>query len=276
MGKIDLHIHTNCSDGVFSVKEVLEMAGNNSYTPISITDHDTIEAYDTAFPIAQAMGIELIPGVEISSEYKTRDVHILAYNFDLENKTFRKLLHKIYKGRFVRAKKIIKKLANSGFNVNLKEIKKVAGDSNLIGRPHIARVLMEKGYFKHPQIIFDKYLGEEGKAFVPKLTFTTEKVIKKIQEAGGVAVLAHPHLLKDDKMVKEIIEMGIDGLEVFYYKCTEQEKERYNNLALQHGLIRTGGSDFHGFMKDDALQNFSAPPLVLAELNKMKRSKQDE
>jgi hypothetical protein len=273
MGKIDLHIHTNCSDGVFNVEDILEMASANGYSTISITDHDTIEAYKTAFPIAKEKQIELVPGVEISSEYQNRDIHILAYNFDLDNKMMKKLLHKIYKGRFVRAKRIIKKLSDWGMDISLQEIKKVAGDRNLIGRPHIARVLMEKGYFKHPQEVFDKYLGDDGKAFVPKLTYTTQKVIKKIQQAGGVAVLAHPHLLKDDRMVEDIIKMGIDGLEVFYYKCSADEKERYDKLAQKNGLIRTGGSDFHGFVKDEALKTFSVPEQALADLKKYRRSK---
>jgi len=214
----------------------------------------------------------LIAGVEISSEYQNRDIHILAYNFDLGNTKMKKLLHKIYKGRFVRAKRIIKKLADFGIDIDLREIKKVAGQRNLIGRPHIARVLMEKGYFKHPQEVFDKYLGDGGKAFVPKLTYTTQKVIRKIQQAGGVAVLAHPHLLKNDDMVEEIIEMGIDGLEVFYYKCSPVQKERYEKMALKNGLIRSGGSDFHGFVKDEALKSFSVPQLVLEEMKNFERS----
>lgn len=276
MGKIDLHIHTNCSDGIYSTEEVLTRAHKNGYTSISITDHDTTEAYDTAFTLAAEKNIELIPGVEISSEYKKRDIHILAYNFDLQNKRMKKLLHKIYKGRFVRARRIIKKLENHGLNINIDEIKKVAGERNLIGRPHIARVLMEKGYFSHPQEIFDKYLGDDGKAFVPKLTYKTGKIIQKIQQAGGVAVLAHPHLIKDDNIVKDIIEMGIDGLEVFYYKCTQTEKQRYNKIALENKLIRTGGSDFHGFMADDALKDFTAPASVLQELINYKSEANNE
>ncbi len=274
MKKIDLHIHTNYSDGLLSPEQVLKLAKEKNYDVISITDHDTIDGYNIAKEIAEDYDIKLIPGVEISSNHRGLDVHILAYNFDTNNHTFSELLHTIYKGRLLRAKKIVKKLNKMGFDIKFDEVNDISGENNLIGRPHIARVLVNKGYCYNTQEVFNKYLGEDRPANIPKPVPSTRKVIQAIHDVNGIAVLAHPFTLKNDRVFHEIINMDIDGLEVFYTKCSDEMIEYYNNIALEKNLIRTGGSDFHGDGLDlDLFGEDSVPEFVLDELEYFESNK---
>ncbi len=274
MKKIDLHIHTNYSDGLLSPEQILKLAKEKDYDVISITDHDTIDGYNIAKEIAGDYGIKLIPGVEISSNHKGIDVHMLAYNFDTNNHEFSKLLHTIHKGRLLRAKKIVKKLNNMGFDIKLDEINDISGKKNLIGRPHIARVLVNKGYCYNTQEVFNKYLGQDRPANIPKPVPSTKKIIKAIHDVNGIAVLAHPYTLNNHNVFREIINMDIDGLEVFCTKCSEEMIEYYNNIALEKNLIRTGGSDFHGDGLDmDLFGENSVPEFVLDELEYFESNK---
>ncbi len=274
MKKIDLHIHTNYSDGLLSPEQVLKLAKEKNYDVISITDHDTITGYNIAKEIAKDYDIKLIPGVEISSNHRGLDVHLLAYNFDVGNRKFSELLHTIYKGRLLRAKKIVKKLNKMGFDIEFNEVNDISGEKNLIGRPHIARVLVNKGYCYNTHEVFNKYLGQDRPANIPKPVPSTKKVIKAIHDVNGIAVLAHPYTLKNDRVFHEIINMDIDGLEVFYTKCSEEMIEYYNNIALEKNLIRTGGSDFHGDGLDlDLFGEESVPEFVLDELEYFESNK---
>ena len=274
MKKIDLHIHTTYSDGLLSPEQVLKLAKEKNYDVISITDHDTIDGYNIAKEIAEDYDIKLIPGVEISSNHRGLDVHILAYNFDTNNRKFSELLHTIYKGRLLRAKKIVKKLNKMGFDIEFNEVNDISGENNLIGRPHIARVLVNKGYCYNTHEVFNKYLGQDRPANIPKPVPSTKKVIKAIHDVNGIAVLAHPYTLKNDRVFHEIINMDIDGLEVFNTKCSDEMIEYYNNIALEKNLIRTGGSDFHGDGLDlDLFGEDSVPEFVLDELEYFESNK---
>ena len=269
MKKIDLHIHTNFSDGIYSPEEVLELAKDREYDVISITDHDNIDGYLQGVDYAEFLGIELIPGVEISTLHNGRDTHILAYNFDLKNSELTELLKKIYDSRFGRAKSIIEKLNKRGINIDLEEVQSYAGKNNYLGRPHIAKALIESGYCSDKYEAFDTHLGEHCYAYVPKYAPTSKDAIKVINEAGGISILAHPYTMGNDARIYELIVYGIDGLEVFYAKCNDETIYHYNEIAKENGLIRTGGSDFHGEGFDmEIFGNYSAPEKVLLEMRR--------
>ena len=269
MKKIDLHIHTHYSDGIFSPIEILEMAAKNNYDVISITDHDTLEGYQYAKQFIDNFNITLIPGVEISSYYKDKDVHILAYNFDHENKKLNKLLKKIQDNRLKRAEKIVDKLKNLGIHIQMEKVIAMAGKSNLIGRPHIARVLVKNGDCNTNQEAFDYFLGNDSPAYVKKNTPSIEEICQTVDEAGGITVLAHPHTLFNDSYVRKILKKGVKGIEAFYSNYNDETIAQYSKIANEFGIIRTGGSDFHGDLNDfDIFGEYSAPEIVLEYLRK--------
>ncbi|OQX70968.1 MAG: hypothetical protein B6D62_03075 [Candidatus Cloacimonas sp. 4484_275] len=279
MKKIDLHIHTGCSDGIFSVEEVLDLAEKYEYDEIAITDHDTIEGYKKALEIMKIKEyrFKLIPGVEISCSQKNQDVHMLAYYFDTQNQKLLNLLNSIQNGRFVRAQQILSKLERMGIKINFARVQEIAGKNGLIGRPHIARALIEIGCCSSIKEVFEIYLGENCPANVPKPAPNAKKAIKTIHKAGGLAILAHPFTLDDQSVIYDLINFGLDGIEVFYTKHSEDKIEYYNEIALKNNLVRTGGSDFHGDGLD--LMNFgyySAPEFVSEELlQKLKKIRRE-
>ncbi|MCF7792666.1 MAG: PHP domain-containing protein [Candidatus Cloacimonetes bacterium] len=269
MKKIDLHVHTNFSDGLYSPEEVVELAKDREYDVIAIADHDNIDGYLQVKDYAENLDLELIPGVEISTLERGRDVHVLAYNFDIENEELLELMRKIYNSRFSRAEQIIEKLNERNIVIDIEKVKSFAGRNNYLGRPHICRALIEEGYCNDKYEAFDSYLGEHCFAYVPKFSPSAKEAIEVIHKAGGIAILAHPYTLGDDSMIYDIISYGVDGMEVFYAKCNDETIYHYNEIAKENGLIRTGGSDFHGDGLDmDIFGTYSAPEKVLREMNR--------
>jgi predicted metal-dependent phosphoesterase TrpH len=267
MRKIDLHVHTNFSDGLYSPEEVLDLAKDREYDVIAITDHDNIDGYLQVKDYAEMIGIELIPGVEISTLHHGRDTHVLAYYFDYENQELISLLKKIYDSRFKRAKGIVEKLNQRGIMISIEDVQSYAGKNNYLGRPHIARALIESGYCADKYEAFDIHLGEHCYAYVPKFAPSSITAIETIHKANGIAVLAHPYTLGDDSLIRELIDAGLDGMEVYYAKCNDETIYHYNETAKTNGLIRTGGSDFHGDGFDlEIFGSYSAPEKVLNEM----------
>ncbi|MCK9330076.1 MAG: PHP domain-containing protein [Candidatus Cloacimonetes bacterium] len=264
--KIDLHLHTTFSDGKLSPEELVRMAYENHYSYISITDHDTFGGYLDAQKYLNKYKLELIPGAEISTILDTTEVHILAYYFDINNDKLNSLLRQVYDSRYGRAKQMVKNLDTLGINLEWKDVLIYAGENKYIGRPHIARALIEKGIVKSIKEAFDRYLSNDSPAYVPKYRVDTEYAIKAIQEAGGVAVLAHPGRLPDDAMVYTCIDMGIDGIEVYYASHAHGQTRLYEQIALENNLVRTGGTDFHG--NEFYYINYSAPDICIKELKK--------
>ena len=266
MDKIDLHIHSSYSDGVFTPRELLEMLQQYGYDLVSITDHDTIEGCIQAIKLAPHYDLQVIPGVEISSICYDRDVHILSYGFDIHSRRLRHLLHEIEKGRLNRAKKIVKLLAKKGMNLDFRNVINLTGKLNLVGRPHIARALINAGHCRDIKDVFNNYIGEDKCCYIPKPAPSSKEVIDTIKQSGGISVLAHPYIYRDDDMVRHLITLGLDGLEVFYSRHTEEETNRYKRMAEENGLIMTGGSDFHGHGSDlNFFGFFSAPSSVEEE-----------
>jgi predicted metal-dependent phosphoesterase TrpH len=260
---IDLHIHTTASDGTYSPEDIMDMAGSLCLDVISITDHDTLEGVqrlvhrgDTGLP-------ELLTGVEISTQPPENlgikeSFHLLGYRVDPFNKELNEELLKLQNARKNRNPSIIEKLKELGFDISLDKVKELSGDVQL-GRAHIGRYLYEKGYVSSVEEAFRDLLGNGKPAYVEKYRIPVKDAIKKVKEAGGVPVLAHPGLIKglDEEGYQKIFEIlkdyGLEGLEVLYPAHSESMRSFLKEECKRLGFIYTGGSDFHGY-KDEGLE----------------------
>lgn len=241
----DLHIHTNASDGLLSPEEVLWWSGRKMLRAISITDHDTISGVIDAMNINIYDDIEIIPGIELNSEYNEEDIHVLGYYINCKDKKFLNRLEEIQKARFTRAKKMIKKLNEMNVEINIEEVLEVS-KSNNIGRPHIARILVEKGYVKDMKNAFDLYIGKNRPAYADRYKLKTKDAIEMICEVGGVPVLAHPGLIKNKPDIFNILKEGFKGIEVYHTKHSKKDIKWLLKIAKNNNMLITGGSDCHG------------------------------
>lgn len=242
--RINLHLHTNVSDGLLSPAELVKQAKQLPLDLISITDHDTADAYKMLHGVYAPLRI--LPGMEISSMHQGHDVHILAYGCDFSNAALQEMTDMYLQGRKNRAIRMIELLADMGIKIKLEDVIAVAGSRELIVRPHIAQILVKKGYVATKNEAFEKYIGNFKPAFVPKPELKVDSVIKIIQDAGGFAVIAHPGKLVNPAYVHTFIEMGLDGIEVWHPDHYQAEVDAYIALAQKNGLFMTAGSDYHG------------------------------
>lgn len=238
---VDLHMHTNCSDGVYTPEELTAMAVRAGLGVMAISDHDTVAAYTDGHDLAE--GIRIIRAMEMSSEYDGEDVHILGYYLDVENKDLLDYCRQFKERRRLRALEMVDKCISLGYHIDRDQVQAVLAKGGTIGRPHIARMLIEKGYFPDVAAVFDKLLFRGGPAYVPYHRLSIDGCIDLIHEAGGIAVLAHPALVKTG--LTQVLTHPFDGIEVYHPK----NRGRYDEfLALaqeKHWLV-SGGSDFHG------------------------------
>lgn len=255
MGYVDLHLHTTASDGTMSPSEIVRHAWSNGLQAIAITDHDTIEGLEEGLSEAERIGLEFIPGVEISVEYPTGSMHLLGYFIDNHNSVLNEKLRYLQKVRSERNPKIIEKLKELGINITYEEVLKASGGGQ-VGRPHFAQVLLEKGYVKSYQEAFDRYLKKGAPAYVDKVRFTSKQAISFIKEAHGIPVLAHPNTLnikeysKIEELILNLINEGLKGIEVYYPEHSNLEIAQYKELAQKYSLLITGGTDYHGIEKN--------------------------
>ncbi|MBO6620709.1 MAG: PHP domain-containing protein [Balneola sp.] len=243
--KADLHIHTTCSDGKLSPEEVIMLAASKKLKTVSITDHDTFEGYKQARPFADEYGIELIPGVEVTTVFKEKEVHILAYYFETDTDYFGDFLNNQRGKRIARIKGIINTLNNRKIDVDYNEVWAEAAGGNL-GRPHIAKILIDKGYVSSFNEAFELYLSNEKLGEIKNSYPTSQEAIQMIKNVGGAAILAHPGRLYSEVEIEEFINMGIDGLECIHPSHNFRKQEFYSNLCDKKSLLKTGGSDYHG------------------------------
>jgi predicted metal-dependent phosphoesterase TrpH len=247
---VDLHTHTTASDGVCTPAANVRLALQAGLAAIAITDHDTISGIDEACLEGDRIGIEVVPGVEISTVHFGVDVHILGYYMDYKDSVFNQRLSQLRDTRNIRNTLILNRLNELGIRITMKEvndhlIQQKNGDQT-IGRPHIADVLVAKGTVNTVAEAFELYLGKGGAAYVNPPRIGPQVAIDWIREAGGKAVLAHPGLYENEEIVADIIHQGIDGIEAYHSDHNEEQQQHYNELAIRHGLIVTAGSDFHG------------------------------
>lgn len=241
----DLHIHTTASDGTFSPSQVVQLAQQKSLKGIAITDHDTTDGIAEALKEGERLNLKVVPGIEISTHLNQEEIHILGYFIDYQADFLQNQLHHLRRERILRNKKIIKKLNQLGYELEWEEVLTLAGQGS-VGRPHIAMALQKKGYIRSIEEGFHKLLNHGAPAFVPRKKLTPQEAINMIHKSQGVAVLAHPGLLKDKTIIKELLSWGLDGVEVYYPLHKAQEISYFENLCQKYKLIATGGSDFHG------------------------------
>ncbi|CAN2041586.1 3',5'-nucleoside bisphosphate phosphatase [Candidatus Magnetomoraceae bacterium gMMP-15] len=255
---IDLHIHSTASDGSLTPREILALACKLKLRAIAITDHDTINGSKEALKAGIPCKLEFINGVEISTQlpdnFSVSSFHMLGYFIDLDNPKLNKNLNILQEARDNRTPMMLEKLNKAGVDISLDEVKQAVGDSQT-GRPHIAKIIVKKGFASNIQQAFDKYIGSEGACYVEKYRLKAKKAIEIITGAGGIPVLAHPYLIKTrsiDELEELIIYLksaGLKGLEVFYSEHTPKLIDLYQKLARKYDLIMTGGTDFHGSFK---------------------------
>lgn len=241
----DLHIHTYYSDGLFSPEEIVNIAINKGIDGIAITDHDTIEGVKSILNKGQNNKLHIIPGIEMGTIFQNSEVHILGYFIDYNSKRLINAINWLKTNRIKRGMEIIKKLNSLDIHLSYNKIKEfVKGD--YIGRPHIAKALVKEGYVKSIEEAFDKYLNRGKAAYIQRKTLTLKETINLIHEIGGIAVLAHPGILKEKEAIYSCINYGIDGIEVIHSKHTNEDIKTLLRIAKQNDLIITGGSDCHG------------------------------
>lgn len=243
----DLHIHTSASDGRLSPLEVVHQAELAGLSYIAITDHDTVAAYAdlTGYLSDATAKLSIIPGIEFSTDLPRHEVHILGYCIDLNNGKFRNQLEIILDDRLKRSRLIVDKLNKLGYSIDHNKVLDMAGKAQAVGRPHIAKVLVEDGYFKTIPEAFEQVLSKNSPAYVPHYKLTPEQVIRLIEQVGGTAILAHPGLVGDDNLVLDLIKTGIHGLEVYHPEHDQAATNKYLAIANKYNLKITGGSDFH-------------------------------
>ncbi len=248
---IDLHTHTTASDGSFTPSQLVRYAKEKGLRAIAITDHDTIEGNEEALQAGISEEIEVVPGIEISVDYSPGSMHMLGYFIDTKDPGLNERLALLQGSRSDRNPRIIEKLNELGIAITYDEVVKISGGGQ-VGRPHIAQVLMHRGYTRTIQEAFDKYLGKGAPAYFDKFRLTASDAIAMIRDAGGIPVLAHPFTLKCkstkvlEKLIRELTDQGLQGIEAYYTEHNERQTSRYLRLAEQNNLLVTGGSDFHG------------------------------
>ena len=247
MSKIDLHIHSNASDGRFSPAELVRQSVTQGLAVISICDHDTVNGIPAALEAGKNFPqLRVIPGVEISTDVDSGEVHVLGYFIDYTNQELEVALESFRNSRKIRAQKMIAKLRELGININWERVKQIAGDS-AIGRPHIAQAMLEKGYITALKEAFAGYIGFGGPAYVPREKMTPVESVKLILRADGLPVLAHPFTIDNtETMIVELKVAGLVGLESYYDSYTREQIKSLVSLAKKYKLIATGGSDYHG------------------------------
>lgn len=245
----DMHTHTTFSDGNLTPEELVAAAKAAGLSYLAITDHDTVDGighlYENGFfPIK---GLGFIPGVEFSAHHPEREIHILGYNIDIYYSELADKLNEVMEARWSRFSEMVERLCSMGYKLSETEVLTIAGSSKSISRSHIARILVKKGYFETIREAFSVLLQKGKPAYVPHYRLEPKEIIALIKAAGGTPVLAHPKLVKDDALVEELCQSGIEGLEVFYPQHDAADTKRYLEMTKRYGLLVAGGSDFHGY-----------------------------
>lgn len=249
---IDLHVHSTASDGTETPSRLVEMAINTGLTAIALTDHDTVSGVQEFLEAGQGSSIKVIPGVEISAWDRSKELHIVGLFIDPAHEELVSFLESMRNERALRNRLIIHKLQTLGYSISEDEVSVVAGGES-IGRPHIAQVLVEKGYFEGIQDVFDTLLKRGKRAYIARSLKRPTAICQLIHDAGGVAIWAHPISGQHSgerayvkKMLKGLIPAGLDGMETMYTTFNRNQTALLEELAETNGLLRSGGSDYHG------------------------------
>jgi predicted metal-dependent phosphoesterase TrpH len=248
MIKADLHLHTTASDGRLSPEQLVALAVERGLNIMAVTDHDTVEGIEPALTAAASFNsIKVIPGVEISTDVPGLEVHMLGYFINFKSEKLITSLGELRDSRIIRARGMLEKLDKLGMHIEWGRLKEIAGDS-VVGRPHVARAMVDAGYVASSIEAFDNYIGRNGPAYIEHKKMTPLDVVKLITEVSGIPVLAHPDNITNlDDMLGKLKEAGLMGLEIYYGRYTTATIKRLLNLAKKYDLLPTGGSDYHAF-----------------------------
>jgi hypothetical protein len=268
----DLHLHTSSSDGTFTPDELVSKALRAGLSCIAVTDHDTVEVLGQAISLGEDCGLEVLPGIELSAEYNSQEVHILGYLIDYKSPALLKQLEILKENRIKRIYRIVEKLNGLGVDLKAQDVFDISAGATP-GRLHVARALVKGGFIKSIFEAFNKYIGDKGPAYVLGFRFSPSDAIKFIKDVGGISVLAHPYILHNDELILEFIRLGLRGMEVYYPEHSQGETNFYLNLAKEHNLLITGGSDCHGKAKPEVRIGSVKIPYALVE--KLKEAKEN-
>ena len=246
----DLHLHTSFSDGAYSPEGLVNSAVKAGLAAIAVTDHDTVSGVALAIDAAKDRGVEVIPGIELSAEEGSQEVHILGYFIDYNNNGLLKRLGVLKQNRIERIYKIAEKLNGLGAPLEPEAVFKLAGGGT-VGRLHIARALVSKGFVKNNPEAFQRYIGDRSPAYVLGFRFSAKDAIALIREVGGIPVLAHPYSMHKDELIPVFVDYGLMGLEVYYPEHSQSMINFYSKMAEKLGLLVAGGSDCHGDAKEE-------------------------
>ncbi len=267
-GWADLHLHTVFSDGIDAPEQIVKQAAELGLQAIGITDHDAISAIPRAEEAGERYGVEVVPGIELSTFDGQFDIHILGYFIDITSEEILRYIQIFQEERMRRAEKIVSKLKAIGVRIHMDLVMQKAG-KGAIGRPHIADVLMEEGFVLSYDEAFYKYLAEGRPAFVPKFKISPLEGIRLIHNAGGLAFIAHPGMgLNLDKLI-DYIKQGLDGIEILHPKHNMHTTNELYQLAIKQGLLVSGGSDSHGERNgENTMGLFNVPYRFVEEMKK--------
>lgn len=248
--KIDLHTHTQASDGQYSSVELINNAEKLGIDVIAITDHDTIDGLEEAMEYSKKVKIEVIPGIEFSAKVTRGKMHILGLGINYLDKELIDITNELKKNRNERNEKLIELFNNEGIDVSLSDVKKYV-EGNVIAKPHFSQALLEKGYISTVEEGFKKYFDNPPYNQVKRILVEPKKIIEIIKKANGISILAHPQSLKltDNELeekIQELISYGLDGLECYHSKQTNEQMDLYKKIAKKYNLLISKGSDFHG------------------------------
>lgn len=265
-----MHVHTTASDGVYTPEEAMLFAKELGLAAIGITDHDTTESLDPARKASMSSGIELIEGIEISTQYEGEDTHILGYCLRFDAPEFIAFLEEMKAKRQERMRNMVIKLKDHGIKIDLDLLKSITKDATP-GRPHLARTLVQMGHARTPKEAFHLYLLPGRPGYYPRAKVSPEAAIKLILSVGGVPVLAHPGLsggINVEWMVKEFIACGLKGIEIYHPAHSKPMANHYENMCNRYGLLPTGGSDAHGYEHGGDIGSVRVPYLFVEQLKK--------
>lgn len=270
---LDLHLHSLYSDGTSTPSELVQLAVDSGLSGIALTDHDTVEGIEEFLTHGKEHEIEVFSGLEISATHRDLSMHILGFGIDHHNSELLDWLYKLQEGRANRNKQIIEKLRKMGHDIQPYELESLS-PCGQTGRPHIAKLLLNKGIVQSTRDAFNLYLRKGGPAFAERFAYSASESIDMIHRAGGIAVLAHPGILEQQTnalslVMAELVERGIDGIEAYYPSHTPTLEKKLFSFAQKYQLVLTGGSDYHGkhrkFSSMAGSENGFCPPSTILD-----------